>query len=1357
MPFRSSSLRVIPVNPLVDTRGHVRGSRALNTLGLTALALSIFALPALEANTELNVPNGTTDLTSLGATSTSDLTFTNMTYSPAAFTAASNLSLGTLDDLDSTSSQVLSISGAGTITLNGGSDSVAGTNAADLLYVTSGGTLNVSNNIALTTAVGSGNFDIAGTSTLSGVISGTGFGFTKTGAGTLTLSNTNTFTGGLNINAGTIVSTVAAGLGAGTATIGSSSTLNLNNSSGITVANALSGSGTLNAIATANSLVLSGTLSGFTGTVNVLTTGNGKLTVASSNPFGSAATINIGSSTTANATGAVNTTSTLFAQNLTLAGDTFNLYGTGNNEGYGALRIDGSTLTSTSTVDLLSNSTIGNQGGGSNTATIACVIAGSGFGFSKVGNGIVALTGANTYTGTTTVSTGTLSFAGTGSAVNSAATDLGNQELLFNAAGNGTATTTRLASVTLGNTNGSNPGTNGLVVSNTGNSTATTDAISGNITLSNSTAGSLGVSNILFAASATAGASETLTANGLTQQTGAVANVYATAGTLGTNAFFKLSNAPAQIGAGGTAATFTQSVVPWIYSSNNGVETYDATNGLIVAATTPLTSGNTTLTNTSFSGGTLNLAANTTVNSLNAYNAPGTLTGSAGTTLTINSGVLYASQAETISVPTIALSNAGYFGNAGRAVVISSVITGSNGITFFDNQGGGVGTTTLSGPNTYTGVTNVDAGGSGFQLILANQNALLDSTLNLTSGSIAVGNSTTNVTALNLGGLEGSVGINLTNAYSTPASVALTVGSDGDSTIYSGVLANGTVTGGSLTIAGMGTLALTGSNAYTGATTINSGGTLQLGAGGTTGTLSTSSAITDNGTLAFNRTNAITQGTDFSAAAIAGTGGLTQAGSGTTTLNASNTFTGVTSINAGTVSVNAVSTGTNAQPLGENSGLNLGGASTVGTLLYTGGSGETLDKNITLGAAGGTVGTTTSNSLTLSGTITGSSNLTVNDSGGGITFFSGASNSNSFTGNLIIVAGPVRPGSATPFNVNNTLSVQSGASFNFGSSSFGVTFAGLNDIVGATGGSVTGGSNSPVLTLAGAGTYGFSGTITTGGSLVKSGTGTQTLSGADTFSGATTIGTSAAGNTNLISSTANGGILNAAGNGALGSATTGTSSITVNNGGTLLLSGATTTGTTPGGVYDRVKDTAGISLGTTGGTGVGGTIGLSGTGPVLEGTAVSQNAGTTTASPYRTGSSTSVVGLGALTLTSNSTLNYGGVVGTLVFTSFTPGSFKLNILNYTNTTTNGSTISGVDGTDDRLIFEANQQSNINAGDFTFNGSAANASEVALDTGFYEIVPVPEPRTWAAGLLCLGGLGFHLRRRQFARFKALRVA
>ena len=131
-----------------------------------------------------------------------------------------------------------------------------------------------------------------------------------------------------------------------------------------------------------------------------------------------------------------------------------------------------------------------------------------------------------------------------------------------------------------------------------------------------------------------------------------------------------------------------------------------------------------------------------------------------------------------------------------------------------------------------------------------------------------------------------------------------------DATTFDGVI-SGT---GSVTKSGAGTQTFTGDNTYTGTTTI-SAGTLQLGNGGTTG--SVAGNIVDNAALVINRSNAVTL-----AGVISGTGSLTQAGTGTTTLTGTNTYTGGTTISAGTLQLgNGGTTGSIAGNIVDNSAL----------------------------------------------------------------------------------------------------------------------------------------------------------------------------------------------------------------------------------------------------------------------------------------------------------------------------------------------------------------------------------------------------------------------------------------------------
>ncbi|OYW26741.1 MAG: hypothetical protein B7Z47_07315, partial [Chthoniobacter sp. 12-60-6] len=140
--------------------------------------------------------------------------------------------------------------------------------------------------------------------------------------------------------------------------------------------------------------------------------------------------------------------------------------------------------------------------------------------------------------------------------------------------------------------------------------------------------------------------------------------------------------------------------------------------------------------------------------------------------------------------------------------------------------------------------------------------------------------------------------------------------------------------GGAVTKTTTGTLVLLGTNTYTGTTTV-SAGTLQVGNGGTSGTLGSGDVI-DNATLAFNRSDLLTVANNLS-----GSGVVNQTGTGTTVLSGANTYTGQTTVSAGTLLVNNAYAGADSA-----TGTNTVQVNATGTL---GGSGR-IAGNVTLAA-----------------------------------------------------------------------------------------------------------------------------------------------------------------------------------------------------------------------------------------------------------------------------------------------------------------------------------------------------------------------------------------------------------------------
>ncbi len=212
--------------------------------------------------------------------------------------------------------------------------------------------------------------------------------------------------------------------------------------------------------------------------------------------------------------------------------------------------------------------------------------------------------------------------------------------------------------------------------------------------------------------------------------------------------------------------------------------------------------------------------------------------------------------------------------------------------------GGGSGTTTsivnvLSGSMTLGGVLRWGIG-----------SATATSVINLDGGTFSSGNWTRNggTNTFNFNG--GTFTTNTSGLTITQPLISCLIKGGGAifdnavTLVFDTVLANAPSVSGNLIKNGVGTFILRQANTFSGTITINAG-ILQFGNASTTGSAGSSSGITNNATLTFNRTNTITQGTDFPA--ISGNGILIQAGSGTTILNVSNGYTGETRINAGTL------------------------------------------------------------------------------------------------------------------------------------------------------------------------------------------------------------------------------------------------------------------------------------------------------------------------------------------------------------------------------------------------------------------------------------------------------------------------
>lgn len=377
-------------------------------------------------------------------------------------TCALTIASGGLLDLNSQSDSmgVLTMSGAGAgngVLIN------SSTNATSFLTNGSTGVVLV----GPTTIGGPGNISMVST------ISGTG-PITYAGTGTLAMGGNNTYSGGVIINPGGSVTLTNSANSGGPGTVVDNGTLNVAiTGNNVVLNNPITGPGVVNLVETlADNLQLGGNMSSFTGTINCPTGpgSNAKAQILTTNvALTSAATINLAAG------------GTLYvADPGVVIPASLNIFGLGNNEAYGALRLESNAVIS-GPVTLYGNTTMGNGHAGAVVGTISGPIGqtNGSFGITFTAEpGTIVLTGTNSFTGPITISmTGAGQVLVSGSGMLGAGNFPGN--ITNNAALNYASTASQMLSGVIS-------GTGTLIQSGAGLLTlAQTNTFTGNILITN--------------------------------------------------------------------------------------------------------------------------------------------------------------------------------------------------------------------------------------------------------------------------------------------------------------------------------------------------------------------------------------------------------------------------------------------------------------------------------------------------------------------------------------------------------------------------------------------------------------------------------------------------------------------------------------------------------------------------------------------------------------------------------------------------------------------------------------------------------------------------------------------------------
>ncbi|MBJ4984502.1 autotransporter outer membrane beta-barrel domain-containing protein [Salmonella enterica subsp. enterica serovar Derby] len=878
-----------------------------------------------------------------------------------------------LENVDANSGwngQSLTKTGAGTLILNAENTYTGGTTISEGTLVANNvealGTGNVTDNATLELNTG-GDFDNA--------ISGSGQ-VVKSGDKTLTLSGANSYTGGTTISGGTLVATNVEALGSGDVT--DNATLELN--TGGTFDNVISGSGQV--VKSGDEML---TLSGANSYTGGTTISGGTLVVSNVEALGSG-------DVTDNATLELNTGGDFdnaisgSGQVVKSGDDALTL--SGNNSYTGGTLISDGTLVA-SNVEALGSGDVTNDavlelntGGDFDNA-----ISGSGQ-VVKSGDKTLTLSGANSYTGGTTISGGTLVASnvealGSGDITDNATLELNTGGDFDNAiSGSGQVVKSGDETLTLSGTNTYTGGTTisgGTLIATHVNALGT-GAIDNRASLLLDASGQFAVTDLTTESGGNTeiGAGSTLQATTLTQKSDSTLTI-----NLNSNTADPVIHAASQVSLAGTLdITGVGDVLDSDPASTDDLDTFT-----LIASDKTIAGDFEKLT---VAGMDADLADFITVD--------GRIddTGKQYELTTALTWYADRDDAVTDAHGTFNLTNAD--GSFAVNTVLENVdatldpdsATGWDGTSLIKQ---GAGTLILNAENTYTVGTTI----SGGTLVATNVDALGsgdvtdDATLELNTGGTfdnAISGSGQVVKSgdkmLTLSGTNSYSGGTLISGGTLVATNVDALGSGDvtdDATLElntGGTFDNAISGSGQVVKSGDDTLTLSGSNTYTGGTII-SGGTLVASNVEALGT----GDVTNDAVLELNT------GGDFDNA-ISGSGQVVKSGDETLTLSGSNTYTGGTTINDGTLiatSVDALGSG----DVTDNAVLELNTGGTFDNAIS--GSGQVVksgDKTLTLSGSNTYTGGTTISGGTLiasnvealgSGNIDNYASLQLNASG----------------------------------------------------------------------------------------------------------------------------------------------------------------------------------------------------------------------------------------------------------------------------------------------------------------------------------------------------------------------------------------